>query len=103
MTTTDVRTADDVVSFLKSQHQEIKRLFAEVDSTTGDRRRDAFTTLRRLLAVHETAEEEVVHPEAKSALANGSAVVDARLAEENEAKQVLAELENLDVDSPEFE
>jgi hemerythrin superfamily protein len=103
MTMTDVQTADDVVSFLKAQHEEIKRLFAEVDRTTGDARNEAFTSLRRLLAVHETAEEEVVHPEAKSTLSNGEAVVDARLTEENEAKQVLADLEKLDVDSPEFE
>ena len=59
--------------------------------------------LRALLAVHETAEEEIVHPVARRTLANGDAVVRMRLHEENEAKKVLGELEKLDVGSSEFE
>ena len=58
--------------------------------------------LRRLLAVHETAEEEIVHPRAKQKLPGGEKVVDARLEEEHEAKKLLSELESLDVDSKEF-
>jgi len=92
----------NVVSFLKSQHEEIKRLFGEVAGTTGKGRAAAFLELRRLLAVHETAEEEVVHPHARNVIANGDSVVDARLKEEYEAKKMLAELESLDVDSAEF-
>jgi Hemerythrin HHE cation binding domain len=56
-----------------------------------------------LLAVHETAEEEIVHPAARKALPNGEALVAARLGEENEAKKILAQLESLDVDSTEFD
>ena len=92
----------DVVSFLEEQHEEIKRSFERVKAASGNAREEAFIALRRLLAVHETAEEEIVHPAARSALPNGSAVVEARLSEENEAKKVLAELETLDVDSAEF-
>jgi hemerythrin superfamily protein len=58
--------------------------------------------LRRLLAVHETAEEEIVHPRAGHELAGGREIVQARLAEEREAKTVLAELEDLDIDSEKF-
>lgn len=95
-------TSADVVDYLKAQHQQIKALFARTLSAAGDHRDEAFVELRRLLAVHETAEEEVVHPRARQALADGEQVVDARLQEENEAKQALAELEKLEVDSPEF-
>jgi hemerythrin superfamily protein len=98
-----IDSAQDVVAFLKSQHEEIKGLFTQVAAAHGEQRKELFTDLRRLLAVHETAEEEIVHPRAKSELDNGEAVVAARLAEENEAKQVLTELEKLDVDSAEFE
>jgi hemerythrin superfamily protein len=91
------------VSFLKAQHEEIKSRFQQVSSVTGDQRQAAFDDLRRLLAVHETAEEEVVHPRAKQAIAGGESIVDARLSEENEAKKVLAELEKLDVNSAEFD
>jgi hemerythrin superfamily protein len=92
----------DVVSFLKEQHEEIKQLFHTVQKSNGAEREQAFYSLRRLLAVHETAEEEIVHPAARSGLPDGDSIVEARLAEEHEAKKVLAELENLDVDSMEF-
>lgn len=69
----------------------------------GAERDAAFYALRRLLAVHETAEEEIVHPVARRALPNGEELVEARLREENEAKKVLAALEEMDVDSPAFE
>ncbi|MBX3187110.1 MAG: hemerythrin domain-containing protein [Labilithrix sp.] len=95
-------TAQDVVSFLKQQHQEVKALLATVASSNGKARADAFYELRRLLAVHETAEEEIVHPVARRELPDGEAVVEARLREENEAKKALAELEKLEVDSSEF-
>lgn len=92
----------DVVQFLKEQHEQIKAGFKQVQTSFGEERKTSFLALRRLLAVHETAEEEIVHPAARRALANGEAVVDARLQEENEAKKVLSELEDLDVDSAEF-
>lgn len=103
MTQSRVDSAQDVVAFLKAQHDQIKSLFEQVTSSTGSEREEAFFALRRLLAVHETAEEEVVHPRAKQTIAGGDSVISARLEEENEAKQTLAELEKLEVDSTEFE
>ena len=87
---------NDVVELLRHQHQEIRRLFAEVESSTGPERRDAFDRLRRFLAVHETAEEEVVHPLARRAVPGGEQMVADRLQEENEAKRILQELERMD-------
>jgi hemerythrin superfamily protein len=92
----------DVVAFLKEQHQQIKAGFNQVSTSHGEQRRTAFYALRRLLAVHETAEEEIVHPAARKALPDGEQVVEARLREENQAKQMLADLEELEVDSNEF-
>jgi hemerythrin superfamily protein len=99
---TMISSGIDVVSFLKQQHEEIKQLFRRVHDASGKPREEAFISLRRLLAVHETAEEGIVHPAARRALPNGSVVVDARLQEENEAKKVLAKLESMNVDSTEF-
>ncbi|HEX4341577.1 MAG TPA: hemerythrin domain-containing protein [Polyangiaceae bacterium] len=96
-------TGKDVVSFLKGQHQQVKGLLEGVLAATGKEREKAFFTLRRMLAVHETAEEEIVHPAARKNLPDGEAIVRARLHEEHEAKQALVALESLDVDSPEFE
>lgn len=97
-----LNSGTDVVTFLREQHEQIKAGFQRVQMTLGSERDTAFYALRRLLAVHETAEEEIVHPAARRALPDGDIVVDARLREENEAKQLLAELEGLDVDSPAF-
>ncbi len=93
----------DVVTFLKEQHDQIESAFEQVRASSGEPRKNRFVALRRLLAVHETAEEEIVHPAARRALADGDVIVDARLQEENEAKKVLSELEDLDVSSAEFE
>ncbi len=100
---TIIGTSQDVISFLKEQHKEMKALLSNVSSTKGEERSNAFYELRRMLAVHETAEEEVVHPAARRALPDGEAIIEARLREENEAKTALAELETLDIDSSEFE
>lgn len=97
-----INSGTDVVTFLEEQHEQIELLFERVTMTQGSEREKAFYALRRLLAVHETAEEEIVHPAARRGLPDGEAVVEARLREENEAKQMLASLEDLDVDSAEF-
>ncbi|MGH7284529.1 MAG: hemerythrin domain-containing protein [Polyangiaceae bacterium] len=100
---TMISSGTDVVSFLKEQHVQVKGLFERVLSLRGDARTKAFIELRRTMAVHETAEEEIVHPVARRNLPNGQKIVEARLQEENEAKRVLSELERYGIDSPEFE
>jgi hemerythrin superfamily protein len=93
---------EDVVDVLISQHGQVRDLFGEVASSTGDSRRDAFERLVRLLAVHETAEEQVVHPLTRAAVHGGDEIADERLAEEHRAKEMLAELEKLGTDHAEF-
>ncbi|MET8161364.1 hemerythrin domain-containing protein [Sphaerisporangium sp. NPDC005289] len=92
----------DVVGLLIRQHAEIRDMFDEVEQATGETRAEAFQNLVRLLAVHETAEEEVVHPYARRALDGGDAIVDERLREENEAKQLLTLMEERGTDDPSF-
>lgn len=94
----------DVVDLLIQQHSLIRDLFEEVKSAQpGQAQQEAFYRLRRMLAVHETAEEEVVHPAARRALAGGDeGLVDDRLAEENEAKQLLSQLEDVQPGEPRF-
>ncbi|MDN3293921.1 hemerythrin domain-containing protein [Streptomyces ficellus] len=92
----------DVVELLKGQHERIRRLFDEVVATRGEERQACFHELVRLLAVHETAEEEVVHPFARKNIAGGEQVVEDRIEEEEGAKRALSALQDMDVDSPEF-
>jgi hemerythrin superfamily protein len=103
MVETFVQSTDDVVKFLKDQHNLVKDMFDEVLSASEPKARGkAFTDLRQLLAVHEAAEEMVVHPRARNEIAGGDEIVDARLHEEHEAKQQLSKLEGMDVASKEF-
>jgi hypothetical protein len=100
---TTMGNGSDVVSFLKQQHAHIKTMFEDVIESRGRERVKAFHALRRMLAVHETAEEEIVHPVAKRALPGGVTIVEARLKEEHDVKKALSELEKIDVNSLEFE
>jgi hemerythrin superfamily protein len=93
---------DDVVALLMRQHGDIRNLFDEVERSTGDERREAFRRLVRLLAIHETAEEEVVHPPARRAFDGGEQVVEDRLTEEKQAKEKLSRLDDMDTDDPTF-
>jgi hemerythrin superfamily protein len=94
---------DDVIAFLKAQHDTIELLFEAVLEARGSDREHSFYQLRRLLAVHETAEEQIVHPAARRVLAEGTAIVSRRLDEENQAKHMLADIEALDLHSAAFE
>ncbi|QIS14425.1 hemerythrin domain-containing protein [Nocardia arthritidis] len=87
---------EDVVTLLLAQHEQIKGLIERVETTHGEAKREAFEDLVRMLAIHETAEEEVVHPASRRASVSDS-VVDSRLHEENEAKHVLSELYDMGV------
>jgi hemerythrin superfamily protein len=96
-------THDDVVGFLHGQHNEIRRLFAQtLDSPDTQTRERSFYELRRLLAVHETAEELVIRPMTRRKVAFGEGIADARLEEEKKAKQQLVAIENMDTDSAKF-
>lgn len=92
----------DVVELLIGQHMRIRELFAEVTVATGEARQEAFQQLVRLLAVHETAEEEVIHPLARRLIDGGHDIVDERLEEEKQAKRLLKKLESLGTDHAEF-
>ena len=91
----------DVIRVLLEQHARIKDLFAEVKRANGPDKQEKFDALRALLAVHETAEELVLRP--VSADVAGQEVADARNREESDANAVLADLEGLDVNDPEFD
>lgn len=93
---------EDVVALLVAQHGEIRNLFDEVEYSEGEQRRDAFRSLVRMLAIHETAEEEVVHPYARRSVEGGTQIVDERLEEERKAKELLARLDGMDPGNEQF-
>ena len=100
---TNVQHRNDVIDLILLQHTEIKGMFTQVATAQGDRKRELFQDLVRLLAVHEAAEEEIVHPAARKTITDGDDVIEHRLEEENEAKRALSELYDLGVDHPQFD
>jgi hemerythrin superfamily protein len=91
-----------VTERLRQQHAEVISLFQQFDEAPAARRGEIFDCLRRALAVHETAEEIVVHPAAKLLGEEAATIADRRIAEEGEAKQALADLERLGPDGDGF-
>ena len=98
-----IESPDQVVAFLKAQHALIEDMFDQVLLASDPKAREKpFVQLRQLLAVHETAEEMVVHPRVRREFATGDKVIDARLEEEHDAKVQLSFIESLDITSDKF-
>lgn len=102
MADTTTKPREDVISLLLQQHKEIRSYFDRVEKAHGDDRRDLFHELVAFLAVHETAEEEIVHPEARRA-DGGEPVVKARLGEEHSAKETLSNLYDMGPEAEGFD
>ncbi len=101
--TPTISNSRDVVDYLKAQHQTIRQLFTDtLDAPDAASQEMAFNRLRAMLAVHETAEEMMVHPRVRRKIEGGSAIVDERLHEEHGAKVALAEIEKLEFGTAEF-
>ncbi|MEV5510800.1 hemerythrin domain-containing protein [Streptomyces orinoci] len=95
--------SNDVVILLQQQHQEIRRRMEAVLAQTGKAREKAFRRFVHLLAVHETAEEEIVHPYVRRTVDGGEKVTADLVREEEVAKRVLSELERGGVAAEDFE
>jgi len=99
---TDTAVEQDVLDLLIQQHTQIRDLFTEVESSTAAARANAFHRLVELLAVHEVADEQVVHPLVRRHVPGGGHIVADLLAEERRTRQTLVALEEMGTDAPEF-
>jgi hemerythrin superfamily protein len=98
-----IQSPDDVIGFLKAQHNLIEDMFDQVLHASDPQAREKpFVQLRQLLAVHETAEEMVVHPRVRREVDAIDSIVDARLEEEHDAKELLSSIEKIDITSEQF-
>jgi hemerythrin superfamily protein len=90
----------DVIEEILRDHQEIRGLLDAASTGPALARQRAVERLVHLLAVHETAEEEVVHPAVRP---KDEPVVEELLSEEDEGKKVLSGLDGLSVDDARFD
>jgi hemerythrin superfamily protein len=100
---TDALTNDlSGITLLKQRHDQIENMFQETLDATGDARSQLFDCLRATLAVHEAVEEMFVHPLARTLGDEATRIVEERLAEENQAKHTLSDLEKIGPDGEQF-
>lgn len=98
---TNTRTGD-IVDLLTQDHEEAKRLFAQITSAAPEKRNDMFWELVPALVTHEVAEELVVYPTIRSEAPDGDNEVEPRLKEQQKAEEMLASMEKLDPAGDEF-
>lgn len=92
---------DDVVRLLEEDHQLVKSRLEALSAASADGRAELFWKLTNDLVRHEVAEEVVVYPAVRD-VPGGDAIADARIAEQSEAEEKLAQMEKMDAASPEF-
>ena len=89
----------DAITLLKNDHDKVKRLLSELETTTErgvKTREELFATIKGELSVHETIEEEIFYPALKSHPKAKDLVLEA-YEEHHVVDMVMAELEGLDV------
>ncbi len=92
----------DVVSILKHQHDEVRKLFQDVARAEGDERRRLFQRLADALAAHAEVEEQFLYQEAVRVADLADAARDA-LEEHLLAKRLLADLLERDLEEAVFD
>jgi hemerythrin superfamily protein len=92
--------APDVIDEVLNDHEQIKWLLDQVTTQTGDRRTEIFGQLANYLAMHESAEQRVIHPQMERL---DDEVAEERLEEESKGDQMLERLRSMGVDDPEFD
>jgi hemerythrin superfamily protein len=94
---------DDVVTAIREQHMQARQLIGTIKAAAPAARAKPFRELAAMLRAHEAAEQSVVYPAIRELGDDGERVAHERITEEEQASQVLNELEALDPSTPEFE
>jgi hemerythrin-like domain-containing protein len=90
----------DALKLLKTDHDKVKKLLAELESTTErgvKTREELFATIKGELTIHEIIEEEIFYPELKSHPKAKEIVLEG-YEEHNVVDTLMGELERLPVD-----
>jgi hypothetical protein len=85
---------DELVALITGQHGRIKTLMTDVTMATDVDRLAAFDGFRRYLAIHEAAEQALLHPQGLVAFDDDN-VSQRRITEEQDAAAVIASLESM--------
>ena len=89
----------DAIALLKADHDKVKKLLAELESTTEraeKTRAELFSTIKGELTLHEIVEEEIFYPELKAHPKSEDIVLDG-FEEHHVVDLLMGELESTDV------
>jgi hemerythrin superfamily protein len=92
----------DVVVLLTEDHQQVRHLLDRFPAVGAHDRSTYFSEVVHELVAHEVAEEIAVYPVIRRHVPDAAAEIDARLAEQAEAEQLLGDMEGLDAASAGF-
>lgn len=103
----------DAFEVLRADHATVEQMLAALETSPGHAAGAGSTVLaarkevaQRLVidsSKHEAAEEQYFWPAVRERLPDGGALADQAIAQEQEAKEVLARLDKLDADNDEFD
>jgi Hemerythrin HHE cation binding domain len=88
-------TNSDVVDVLLQQHDQMRRLCADVARAGGADQRRLFAELERQVNVHERSEGRITHAATRGATPAGDAIGRARMTEEREIEWAIGELHTI--------
>jgi hemerythrin superfamily protein len=94
--------SSDVVTLLKNDHETAKALLERFDNVSPAGREEYFCEVVQTLVGHEVAEELVVYPVVRQSGTQGEDIADARLAEQADAEDLLADMESEDTTDAAF-
>jgi hypothetical protein len=95
----------NVIAELTVDHREVEGYFARLRALPpGDKeRRNVLDDVTIELVRHAVTEEMYLYPAVRRYLSGGNALADKEIQDHAEMKQVLKDLEDLDVDDPQFD
>ena len=95
--------APDVVDVLIHQHDQIRRLCADVERAGFADRTRLFAELEELVNMHERGERAVVHPAARNNTPTGDRIGVACAEEEGRIERTFGDLHALGITHPDFD
>lgn len=91
----------NAIDLIKQDHREVEQLFGRYEAgPSPDERREIVEQVIHDLSVHAGIEEMIFYPSVREALPQGDGLVDESLHEHQEAKELLARLDDMDGDDP---
>jgi hemerythrin superfamily protein len=94
MGASETTTGQDAIQLLTTDHREVEQLFQSIETAGGSAGQDeTVEQIVRELSVHAAIEEQILYPAMRRSLPNGDALVEDAIADHQEVKEALAEIE----------